>query len=66
MARPKVEMKQLKKSISFRFEVHFCHSELSLMVYSAEIPELVVVEPSNLHSTTSGITSLGLETVYLK
>jgi len=36
------------------------------MVYSAEIPVLVVVEPSNLHSTTSGITSLGLEAMYLK
>lgn len=34
------------------------------MVCSAEIPEVVVAEPSNLHSTTSGITSLGVETAF--
>lgn len=35
------------------------------MMYSAQIPELIVVEPANLHCTTSGITiSLCLESVF--
>lgn len=35
------------------------------MMYSAQIPELIVVEPANLHCTTSGIMmSLCLENVF--
>lgn len=58
-----ISQKQLKKSVSFRFEVYFCYSEVWSMVYSTEIPELLVVQPSYLHSSMSEAT---LETVYLK